>query len=65
MFKYHSDIDHCLISSLFFEKQIWTWEKALKGGYLDWELGRNSAPRERQKIPCALMFSQGVKDRLL
>ena len=51
--KYHSDMGHCLI---FFFFTFLNWEKAdmvlgKKVAIFNWEWGRNSAPREGQKMP--------------
>ena len=56
MFKYHSDMGHCFSLKHFFLIGKNRHGIGKKGGYFDWELGRNSAPREGQKIPRTVNF---------
>ena len=65
MFKCHSDMGHCFSQELVVSKKkekakfiflysIGKADKVLgkKVAIFNWEWGRNSAPRERQEIPC-------------
>ena len=43
---------------LDWENQTWYWEKIAT---FDWEWGRNSAPRDGQKIPCSVFSALKMK----
>ena len=72
VFKYHSDMGHCLSLVVVFSKKIvlffyfslfWKNRHGIrkKVAIFDWEWGRNLAHRDGQKIPCPTRLSRYKK----